>query len=96
MMYLVFYIYQNIFLTGGFSQLPGLSDRIQTSLQSIYPVNTKIKVKRANDPVLDAWKGAAMFAQDKSKQQYFVTRKEYEEYGADYMKEHGLGNIIQK
>ncbi|CAO3614941.1 unnamed protein product [Mucor hiemalis] len=86
----------NIFLTGGFSQLPGLSERIQTSLQTIYPVNTKIKVKRATDPVLDAWKGAALFAQDKTKQQYFVTKKEYEEYGSDYIKEHGLGNIIQK
>lgn len=86
----------NIFLTGGFSQVPGLSERIHASLQSIYPVNTKIKVKRAADPVLDAWKGAAMFAQDKTKQQYFVTKKEYEEYGSDYIKEHGLGNIIQK
>jgi actin-related protein 5 len=45
---------------------------------------------------LDAWRGASMFAQDESKQQYFVTRKDYEEYGSDYMKEHGLGNIIQK
>lgn len=87
---------QNIFLTGGFSQVPGLSERIHASLQSIYPVNAKINVKRAADPVLDAWKGAAMFAQDKTKQQYFVTKKEYEEYGSDYIKEHGLGNIIQK
>ncbi|KAG2230003.1 hypothetical protein BDF21DRAFT_422391 [Thamnidium elegans] len=87
---------QNIFLTGGFSQLPGLSQRIHGSLQPIYPVHTKIKVKRANDPVLDAWRGAAMFAQDQSKTQYFITRSDYEEYGSEYMKEHGLGNIIQK
>lgn len=83
-------------MTGGFSQLPGLSQRIQTSLQSISPVNTKIKVKRAKDPLLDAWKGAAMFAQDEEKKQYFITKQEYEEYGSDYIKEHGLGNIIQK
>ncbi|PHZ16032.1 actin-like ATPase domain-containing protein [Rhizopus microsporus ATCC 52813] len=86
-------IMQNIFLTGGYSQVPGLSDRIHASLQSIYPVNTNITVKRAKDPLLDAWRGAAMFGQDNTNKQYFVTRKEYEEYGSDYLKEHGLGNI---
>lgn len=34
-----------------------------------------------------------MFGQDNTNKQYFVTRKEYEEYGSDYLKEHGLGNI---
>ncbi|CEG69759.1 hypothetical protein RMATCC62417_05776 [Rhizopus microsporus] len=86
-------IMQNIFLTGGYSQVPGLSDRIHASLQSIYPVNTNITVKRAKNPLLDAWRGAAMFSQDNTNKQYFVTRKEYEEYGSDYLKEHGLGNI---
>lgn len=53
-------------------------------------------VKRAKDPLLDAWRGAAMFGRDDTKKQYFVTREEYDEYGSDYIKEHGLGNIIQK
>jgi actin-related protein 5 len=83
-------------LTGGFTQLPGLAERIHSSLQSIYPVNTQIKVKRAKDPVLDAWRGAAMFAEDETKTKHFITKQEYEEYGSDYIKEHGLGNIIQK
>ncbi|KAI7906081.1 actin-like protein arp5 [Cokeromyces recurvatus] len=89
-------VMKNIFLTGGFSQLPGLTHRLHTSLQSIYPVETKIKIKRAKDPVLDAWKGAAMFARDESNKDYFITKQEYEEYGSDYIKEHGLGNVIQK
>ncbi|KAL4212085.1 actin protein 5 [Rhizopus microsporus] len=86
-------IMQNIFLTGGYSQVPGLSDRIHASLQSIYPVNTNITVKRAKNPLLDAWRGAAMFGQDNTNKQYFVTRKEYEEYGSDYLKEHGLAGF---
>ncbi|KAG0784336.1 hypothetical protein G6F57_012168 [Rhizopus arrhizus] len=86
-------IMQNIFITGGYSQVPGLSDRIHSSLKSIYPVHTNIKVKRANNPLLDAWRGAAMFGQDGLNEKYFVTRKEYEEYGSDYLKEHHLGNI---
>ncbi|KAI8075401.1 uncharacterized protein B0P05DRAFT_580053 [Gilbertella persicaria] len=87
---------ENIFLTGGFSQLPGLSDRIHVALQSISPVNTRIKVKRALDPILDAWRGAAMFAQEESNKQSFITKQEYQEYGPEYMKEHGLGNVVQK
>ncbi|KAI8988523.1 hypothetical protein BDF20DRAFT_337377 [Mycotypha africana] len=86
----------NVFLTGGYTKVMGLQERIHASLQSIYPVDTKITVRRAQDPILDAWKGAAMFAQDASKEQFFITKKEYEEYGSDYIKEHGLGNIIQK
>lgn len=34
-----------------------------------------------------------MFGQDGLNEKYFVTRKEYEEYGSDYLKEHHLGNI---
>ncbi|KAI8337817.1 hypothetical protein EDC96DRAFT_450184 [Choanephora cucurbitarum] len=86
---------QNVFLTGGFCQLPGLSDRVHSALQSIFPVETEIKVKRAVDPILDAWKGAAMFAQEQANKQYFVTKQEYLEYGSEYMKEHGLGNVLQ-
>lgn len=84
---------QNIFITGGYSQVPGLSERIRSSLQSIYPTGINTKVKRANDSRLDAWRGAAMFGQDESNKQSFVTRQEYEEYGTEYLKEHGLGNI---
>lgn len=73
-----------------------MTKRIHASLQSIYPVNTKVAVKRARDPLLDAWRGAAMFGRDETKKQFFVSRREYDEYGSEYIKEHGLGNIIQK
>ncbi|KAI8978476.1 hypothetical protein BDB01DRAFT_726371 [Pilobolus umbonatus] len=86
-------IMKNIFLTGGFCQFRGLTTRIESSLKSIYPVNTPISVKRARNMVLDAWKGASMFAKDESSKQYFITRGDYDEFGSDYMIEHGLGNV---
>ncbi|KAI9317058.1 hypothetical protein BX666DRAFT_1857734 [Dichotomocladium elegans] len=88
-------VVKNIFITGGFSSLPGLSNRISTSLRSILPVGTTFEVKRAKDPLLDAWKGAALFARNKDYGKYAVSRQEYEEYGGEYIKEHGLGNVFR-
>ncbi|KAL0078787.1 hypothetical protein J3Q64DRAFT_1638036 [Phycomyces blakesleeanus] len=88
-------VMKHIFLTGGFSRLPGISERIEGSMQSIFPANTAIQVKRAKDPLLDAWKGAAMVALDEKFKNIRVSKKEYEEYGGEYIKEHGLGNIFR-
>ncbi|CAO3597799.1 unnamed protein product [Absidia cylindrospora] len=86
---------KNIFLTGGFTSLPGLSERLVDNIRSIYPAGSKVQVRRAKDPLLDAWKGAAKFALSSSFKQHCVSRKEYEEYGGEYIKEHGLGNVFR-
>lgn len=36
-----------------------------------------------------------MIAKESGYRQYAVTRKEYEEYGGEYIKEHGLGNVFR-
>ncbi|KAI9267470.1 hypothetical protein BY458DRAFT_437209 [Sporodiniella umbellata] len=86
-------IMQNIFITGGYSKISGLSNRVSSSLKSIYPTNTAIRVRKANDSRLDAWRGAAMFGNDTLNKDSFITRQEYDEYGSEYLKEHGLGNM---
>ncbi|KAI8143640.1 hypothetical protein BJV82DRAFT_668679 [Fennellomyces sp. T-0311] len=86
---------KTIFVTGGFSSLPGFSSRISSSLQSLLPVGTIFSVKRAENPLLDAWRGAAMIAQNAAYHQYAVTKKEYEEFGGEYIKAHGLGNVFR-
>ncbi|KAI8096796.1 uncharacterized protein BX664DRAFT_364030 [Halteromyces radiatus] len=88
-------IQKSIFLTGGFTSLPGFSDRILDNVRSIFPVGSPVQVRHAKDPLLDAWKGAAKFALSSSFKQYCVTRKEYQEYGGEYIKEHGLGNAFR-
>ncbi|KAI9309010.1 hypothetical protein BJ944DRAFT_254252 [Cunninghamella echinulata] len=88
-------IQKNIFLTSGFTSLPGLQERISKNIQSIYPSGSPINVRIAKNPLLDAWKGAAKFALSNSFKQYCVTRQEYEEFGGDYIKEHNLGNIYR-
>lgn len=83
----------DIFLTGGNTMFPGFSDRLSRELRALLPADSAMHVRMANDPLLDAWKGAASWAKDKSRVgRAYVTRQEYEEKGSDYMKEHELGN----
>jgi hypothetical protein len=50
-------------------------------------------VKLAENPNLDAWKGARLFSNEEVNKQYYITKEEYEEYGVDYFKEHWCSNL---
>ncbi|KAI4086367.1 MAG: hypothetical protein LQ344_007615 [Seirophora lacunosa] len=82
----------NIFLTGGNTMFAGFDERLRRELRTVLPVEASIHVRMASDPILDAWKGAAQWAADPESFQSFVTHEEYQEKGADYMKEHKSGN----
>ena len=93
---------KNIFITGGNTYYPFLKERIYYDMRRNLPVNTDINILTAEKPVLDAWKGARLFFNDtynlngiKSnlKDNIYITKKEYEEYGVEYFKEHFCGNI---
>lgn len=83
---------QNVFVTGGLARLRNIVTRINNELTSVLPVGTSLKVRCAQDPVLDAWRGMRLWANSPESQAGYVTRQEYEEMGAEYIKEHGLGN----
>lgn len=76
----------NIFLTGGNTMFAGFDERLRRELRAVLPVEASINVQKAMDPVLDAWRGAAQWAAAPESTQYFVSREEYQEKGADYMK----------
>lgn len=76
--------------------MPGFPERVESSLRSILPVGTIFQVKRAKDPLTDAWHGAAMVARNAAFKKYAISRREYEEYGGEYIKEHGLGNVFRR
>ncbi|KAG0317555.1 Nuclear actin-protein involved in chromatin remodeling [Dissophora globulifera] len=88
---------QNILVTGGMAHIPGLIERLDSSIRSILPFSPDKKVyeiRAARDCMLDAWRGAAMVGRDAERMQRIsVTRQEYDEYGGAYIKEHGLGNM---
>lgn len=76
----------HIFLTGGNTMFAGFDERLRRELRAVLPVEAPINVQRANDPILDAWRGAAQWAAAPKSSQCFVTKEEYQEKGAEYMK----------
>lgn len=85
-------VLQDIFLTGGQALFPNFADRIYSEYKQFLPVDAPLKVRLADDPLLDAWKGMAKWSNTQEALNSYVTKQEYEEYGPDYIKEHNLGN----
>ncbi|KAH4000216.1 hypothetical protein HBI70_026470 [Parastagonospora nodorum] len=85
-------VLKDIFLTGGNTLFQGFEERLRTELRAVLPAEQTIQVRRAGDCVLDAWRGAAKWAGAKQSRSSFVSRQEWMEKGAEYIKEHDLGN----
>lgn len=84
---------ENVFLTGGGVLLPNFASRLKTEMVSFLPTGSKLNVVRAKDPLLDAWRGMQKWSTSAEAAKSYVTKEEYEELGAEYIKEHGLGNV---
>jgi actin-related protein 5 len=92
-------IVNEVFLTGGVANVPGLEARIARELRSRFPTawgdGIAGGVRRAGDPTLDAWRGARLFADagGSAFRRACISRRDYEEVGPDYMGEHGMANM---
>ncbi|RLV95355.1 Actin-related protein 5 [Spathaspora sp. JA1] len=86
-------VVQDVFVTGGLANLTNFQTRLERDFKSFLPVRTQLKVRTARNPILDAWHGMQMWSESEECQNGYVTKEEYEEYGAEYIKEHGLGNV---
>ena len=79
-------ILKDIFLTGGNTTFQGFEERLRKELRAVLPADSILNVRRAKDPILDAWKGAAQWANEPTSKPYFVTRADFLEKGGDYIK----------
>ncbi|XP_053610708.1 actin-related protein 5 isoform X1 [Plodia interpunctella] len=86
----------NVFLTGGGSQLPGLKERLERELLEMRPFQSTHKVVMAQNASLDAWYGARDFAGSNEFESYCITKEEYYEMGGEYLKEHHASNLYYK
>jgi len=77
---------KDVFLTGGNAKFQGFDERLQQELQACLPVETILGIRKAQDPLLDAWKGAAAWASEDGFAKQSVSREEYLEKGSDYLK----------
>ncbi|RMZ82402.1 hypothetical protein DV737_g2047, partial [Chaetothyriales sp. CBS 132003] len=88
---------KDIFLTGGNTSFESFEERLARELRAVLPADLPVNVRKASDPVLDAWKGAASWWSSSGaseRESATVTRAEYFEKGSDYIKEHDLGNSL--
>ncbi|XP_043274906.1 actin-related protein 5 [Venturia canescens] len=87
---------ENVFLTGGPASIPGLLERLNRELREIRPFGTGYRVSIAKNSNLDAWYGARDFGLSGNLPEYLVTRREYEEKGGEYLKEHTASNTYTR
>lgn len=93
-------VLRDIFLTGGNTLFKGFDERLRDELTAVLPAGADLRIRRAGDAVLDAWKGAAKWAAGgiggsgaSSWKMARVTREEYLEKGVDYFKVCYLGAL---
>ncbi|OJD12909.1 hypothetical protein AJ78_06574 [Emergomyces pasteurianus Ep9510] len=84
----------DVFVTGGNSLFEGFDERFAKEFRTVLPVEMGpvLKVRRAGDAVLDAWRGAAEWASGSEFKSAALSRQEWLEKGGEYIKEHNLGN----
>ncbi|XP_020233940.1 actin-related protein 5 isoform X1 [Cajanus cajan] len=80
----------SILVTGGSSLFPGIVERLEAGIRMIRPCGSPIKIVRALDPVMDAWRGAASFASDPQFHTQTFSRLDYYEKGEDWLRNYQL------
>ncbi|PPD98223.1 hypothetical protein GOBAR_DD04723 [Gossypium barbadense] len=76
----------SVFMTGGCSLFPGINERLEAGIRMLRPCGSPIKVARALDPVLDAWRGASLYAANSRFHQQTFSRADYYEKGEDWLR----------
>ncbi|KAF6010554.1 hypothetical protein HII12_002795 [Brettanomyces bruxellensis] len=81
----------DVFLTGGSTLFKNFDSRLRLEFESFLPVGMKFNVRRAEDPLLDTWRGMAKWAVTDEAKSSYITKKQYEEMGPEYLKENRMG-----
>ncbi|MCO5574365.1 hypothetical protein L7F22_028148 [Adiantum nelumboides] len=79
-----------VLLTGGNALFKGIDKRVLAELKKNRPQGSLVRLVRAADPLLDAWTGAAYYADSPLFQQTAFTKCDYEEKGEDWLRKYTL------
>jgi len=85
---------KNVFCTGGPSLLHGFKDRLESELMALLPFQSQFNVNLSKDALTDTWYGAKEFVNTNDLTSISISKSEYEEQGAGYLKEHFCSNIF--
>lgn len=81
--------FQNIYISGSWSQLKGLKERLQHELQMELPQNTKINISLEEPNAAEL--GAKAYYKKAGKEAY-MTKKDIQQHGEEFLKVHKLSN----
>nr|GMD56018.1 actin-related protein 5 isoform X1 [Ipomoea batatas]GME09217.1 actin-related protein 5 isoform X1 [Ipomoea batatas] len=84
----------SILMTGGSCLYPGMAERLEAGIRMIRPCGTPIRVLRASDPILDAWRGAASYAAGMHFPHQTFSRMDYYEKGEDWLRRYQFGYTL--
>ena len=79
-------ICSSVLVTGGSTLFPGLDARLEAGIRSLRPFLSPLKVVRASDSILDAWRGAAVYATALQFPSQTFSIQDYYERGEDALR----------
>lgn len=77
---------KDVFLTGGSTLFENFDERLRSGLMPLLPDGAPLRIRRAQDAMLDAWRGAAGWAGGEEWKRAQVTKEEYLEKGSEWFK----------
>jgi len=77
---------ENIILTGGNAQIPGIVERLYLEVRQLAPTNYKTQIRCTIDPIKSTWLGGVNFAKNQENlKKSVVTRQQYLEHGSNWL-----------
>ena len=70
-------LYQNIYVTGGLSQLKNIQNRLEEELRTLIPTDFKLNVQMSSTPIHQAWLGAHEWVRKTTHTEWSVSRDEW-------------------
>lgn len=83
-------ICSSVLVTGGSSLFPGLDSRLEAGIRRLRPYLSPLKVVRASDSILDAWRGAALYATASQFPSQTFSIQDYYEKGEGALREYRI------
>ncbi|XP_042378950.1 actin-related protein 5-like isoform X1 [Zingiber officinale] len=85
---------KSVLVTGGCALLPGLLPRLEAGIRQLRPYLSPLKVVRASDPVLDAWRGASRYANSPHFTLQTISIQDYYEKGESLLRQYQMKYTI--
>jgi actin-related protein len=74
-------LYENVVISGGTTMFEGLSDRLQTEIQTKAPSTVTVEVEASEERKYSVWVGGSILSSLSTFQNIWITREEYDESG---------------